>query len=106
MRVKRKEKAETVGYMAVYIDDLITGDETVIAAALKKLREVWETSEPEWLTKEDDLRFCGFELGREEKGVRLHQESYTADAESVKAAQVITGEFVWLLEMWHMQWRS
>lgn len=79
MKVKRKEKAETVGYMAVYIDDmLITGDETVIAATLKKLREVWETSEPEWLTKEEDLRFCGFEFGCEEKGIRLHQESCIA----------------------------
>ena len=31
-----------------------------VAATLRKIRAVWDTSDLEWLTETEDLRFCGF----------------------------------------------
>ena len=123
IKSSRHGQDETVGYMAVYIDDLlITGDRGAVAATLLKIRQVWDTSDPEWLSETEDLRFCGFEFSHDEQGIRMHQESYTADLldrhhlakggtlggvgipeeeglpspEDVRQAQVITGELLWL----------
>ena len=45
IKSSRHGQDETVGYMAVYIDDLlITGDRGAVAATLLKIRQVWDPS--------------------------------------------------------------
>ncbi|CAK9061145.1 unnamed protein product [Durusdinium trenchii] len=80
------------GFVAVYVDDiLVTGDERVTRSTIARFQQQWKCSTPEWLTPESSLRFCGFEIAQEKRGLRLHQESYLRDLlaryPDVKSAQ-------------------
>ena len=42
-------------------------------------RRCWQksgdTSEPDWASATEDLRFCGFEFAVDASGVKMHQQS-------------------------------
>lgn len=40
---------------------------------------LWQCSPPEFLNEQQAMRFCGFELSQQGKGIRLSQEGYTRD---------------------------
>ena len=46
-------------------------------------RRCWQksgdTSEPDWASATEDLRFCGFEFAVDASGVKMHQQSYVTD---------------------------
>ena len=123
VKSRRRGKNETIGYMAVYIDDmLVTGARRSVEAVLAKIRETWDTSEPDWASATEDLRFCGFEFAVDACGVKMHQQSYVTDLldrhqivkggtlagigvpeeedppspKDVHKAQVVIGELLWL----------
>ena len=50
-----------------------------VEAVLAKIRETWDTSEPDWASATEDLRFCGFEFAVDASGVKMHQQSYVTD---------------------------
>ena len=67
-------------FVAVYVDDiLITGEDSVTQAPLRRFQEQWKRSSPEWLSRDHGLRFCGFEISQEPQGIRLHQNAYLKD---------------------------
>eukprot|EP00435_Cladocopium_sp_Y103_P040850 s2478_g11.t1 len=71
---------QTVGHLAIYIDDLlITGEKPVVRDFLERVKQEWSVSEPEWCTQKSTLRFCGVEVSRCGDGIKIHQESYIRD---------------------------
>ena len=67
-------------FVAVYVDDiLITGEDSVTQATVRRFQEQWKCSSPEWLSRDHSLRFCGFEISQEPQGIRLHQNAYLKD---------------------------
>ena len=69
----------TVGYMVVYVDDLLmVGEESAVQAALQKAQSTWTCSSPEWAS-EKAMKFCGFDVKRTEYGLEINQQSYTTD---------------------------
>ena len=59
---------------------LIVSTEDGVRIWCGKIRETWETSEPEWVTDEKSTRFLGMELSREASGAwRAVQANYTTD---------------------------
>ena len=55
--------AAVVGYVVVYVDDLLVlGEKPTVQAFLDQVRATWTCSEPEWV--DDNLKFCGFEVTR------------------------------------------
>ena len=69
---------EDFGYVAVYVDDLLFAvhpehSEGVVGA----LRSAWSCSDPEFVTEDGDMRFCGFELRKiAGGGLRLSQGGF------------------------------
>ena len=76
-----ERSSSTVGYLCDYVDDLLlTGSESVLSAAMKKLQSTWECSTPEWVEEQKSMRFCGFELQRVSGGgLKLWQPNYIQD---------------------------
>ena len=69
VKSRRRGKSETIGYMAVYIDDmLVTGARRSVEAVLARIRETWDTSEPDLASATEDA-----------SGVKMHQQSYVTD---------------------------
>ena len=71
----------TVGYICIYVDDLmVTGPTSIVEGALDAIKRTWEVSDPEWVDADHWLRFCGFELQRlQGGGIALGQLSYVQD---------------------------
>ena len=80
-RIKDVTQQSTVGYLCVYVDDLLaTGPRSVVDGVISAIKKSWEVSEPEWVDENHWLRFCGFELQRlQGGGVALGQISYVQD---------------------------
>ena len=60
---KIKAEGKTQGVVLVYVDDfLVAGSSQVRDAALKAIARTWECSDPEIITKENWVRYCGYEI--------------------------------------------
>ena len=71
---------EMKGVMLVYVDDLlILGEEGVVQGSLKRIKEEWDISPPEWLGPHKPVRFLGVDIWKTEVGIFLTQESYAKD---------------------------
>ena len=58
------EADQTVGHLAVYIDDLLaTGEKEVLKPFFDRVRQEWTISEPDWCEEDSTLKFCGLEVG-------------------------------------------
>ena len=113
------------GYVAVYVDDLliaVTGEH--IHQLIDAFRRAWNCSDPEFVTPDQPMRFCGFEITKTSEGFQMGQEGFATemlrrrqvsgvakfplpsirdeedempvDLEAVKKAQGIVGELNWL----------
>ena len=125
VRNRSSNGEEDVGYVAVYVDDLllaVTGEH--LQPLITALRKAWTCSEPEVVTLETAMRFCGFEIKKIPGGLQVGQEGFATemlkrrqvtgmakfplpaisdgedespiDPEAVKRAQGIVGELNWL----------
>ena len=66
-----------MGYVNVYVDDLLYIGEEVIGAVHSWLTEEWKASSLSWASTSSTIRFLGLEIGRTESGgVRIHQRGY------------------------------
>ena len=75
-----KEKA--VGYVAVYVDDLLAvGPDDVVRAVLQRITQEWKCSEPEFVGQGRCMKYCGFELSWDglTNELIIGQEAYTLD---------------------------
>ena len=116
-----------VGHVLVYVDDvMVLAPKTVREGFMDRLRREWTVSEPETVSENGWVRFCGLEF-RWENSSQLHvaQPSYTRDlldrhdvkesrgspmpkleipvepeenlvVEEIRKAQGVTGELLWL----------
>ena len=77
-RILDTTNRSTVGYICIYVDDLmVTGPTSIVEGALDAIKRTWEVSDPEWVDADHWLRFCGFELQRlQGGGIALGQLSY------------------------------
>ena len=121
-KVEKLGSSEVVGYMAVYVDDImVVASKPVTEAVAKMVKSQWSTSEPEYASSES-MRFLGMELEKVKDGFVLHQRSYIQELlgrhgvekgcsyvrnpeeeswdpptpKRVKEAQGLTGELLWL----------
>ncbi len=114
-----------LGYLMVYVDDMmLVGQDDYIRAAMDAIRGEWQCSDPQWLSAEKSMRFCGFEVKKKGEEIWLHQEGYTLNLlqkrkvtgeesvplpkiheseeveqfsiQDVRAAQTLVGEVLWL----------
>ena len=68
---------EALGYLMVYIDDLlVTGLEQPATALLKWVEAKWECDSPSFLDYGKPLRFLGLELHKIEDGYEISQEGF------------------------------
>ena len=69
------------GYVAVYVDDLLMAvSPEHMEGVVSTLRSAWTCSEPEFVTGQGPMRFCGFELQWvSDGGLRLSQEGFIAE---------------------------
>ena len=75
------EAEEFKGLLLIYVDDLLLlGHSHVIDAVILGVQKKWETSEPERVGMNKEVRFLGAELWRRDDGVRLMtQTNYIKD---------------------------
>ncbi len=124
-RIINKDTQEEKGYLCSYVDDLmVVGEMPVVSSTIKKIESTWACSDPEYVNQEKNTRFCGYELRWDHQGnLLLMQPSYIMDilqkyqvsscesdpcpkiqhdeneqysAETLRAAQQITGEILWI----------
>ena len=68
------------GYLATYVDDmLMVGPESLLHGLMDVIGQKWERSSKEFAEEGKDLRFCGMEIRKTQKGFDLHQSSYILD---------------------------
>lgn len=68
------------GFVLTYVDDmLILGNQNHVEKVTEVIGSLWQCSPPEFLNEQQAMRFCGFELSQQGKGIRLSQEGYTRD---------------------------
>ena len=119
------ESETSVGFVVTYVDDLLAlGPREVVAGALKCVREKWDCSPEEWVTKSAWMKFCGMELRWKEGRLLVGQPSYARELvnrhglqqprstpapkvepeileenktpDQVRQAQQVVGELLWL----------
>ena len=124
-RIVKEGTQEERGYLCSYVDDLlVAGEQAVVESTIKRIEEQWACSDPEYINKEKNIRFCGYELrwnhnddlllmqpsyvmdllnkyqveGRESEPCPkiTHDENEDYTAETLRAAQQITGELLWV----------
>ena len=125
-RIKCHDQPEQeVGFLMVYVDDMmLVGQEDHLRGAMDAVRGEWKCSDPEWLSSEKSMRFCGFEIRKSGEDICLHQEGYTLNLiqkrkvvgvenvplpkikeeeepeqfsmDDIRAAQTLVGEVLWL----------
>ena len=69
------------GIVGVYVDDVVAvSSPEELREFTKAIRELWQTSEPEFLFEKRELRFCGMQLECSGEGAfLLHQKDYLKD---------------------------
>ena len=71
--------SELHGFLLVYVDDiLILALRKILEETVKAIQEVWQTSDPEFLTR-GKVKYLGMELYETEAGFFAGQEEYVKD---------------------------
>ena len=112
------------GVLIIYVDDLLGFASTQILCALfAAIQRLWKLSDPQWVSKETTVTFCGIEIQAIEGGFKISQGSYLkelfsrydihssastplsswsepeiesdATLETVREAQALTGALLW-----------
>ena len=124
--VQEGQEGSDHGYVAVYVDDLLFAvTKEHLTGVVTALKGAWQCSEPEFVTQDRAMRFCGFELQWVQgEGLRLSQEGFITEMlkrrnvhgeskfplnpisdepdenpisiEDVRRAQGVVGELTWL----------
>ena len=71
-KVEKLGSSEVVGYMAVYVDDMMIASKPVTEAVAKMVRGQWSTSEPEYASNAS-MRFLGMDLEKVKDGYVLQE---------------------------------
>ena len=79
--VKEKGVDQPLGFMIVYVDDImVTAEDQVVKSFMGCLQEHWTTSQPEFVDESHWTKFCGFELRRDDRGgLLVGQPSYARE---------------------------
>ena len=60
------------GYVALYVDDVMAvGNQGLVDSFLAKIQEVWKCSKPEYVSTGAWMKFCGFEISRQDGALLL-----------------------------------
>eukprot|EP00434_Breviolum_minutum_P018336 symbB.v1.2.016177.t1/scaffold1227.1/size245474/4 len=123
-KITHEASGQERGFLCSYVDDLlVTGKESVVKSTIEQIRSKWACSDPEQVNQHQNTRFCGYELRWDGESLLLTQPSYTQDlvnkygvtarekdpcpkivagedevydAETLRRAQQITGELLWI----------
>ena len=73
----KDEKWIVIGTMGVYVDDLLlVAPDNILEEALNAFKEKFTLATPEWVTMENTVTFCGYDISKTDKGFALGQEKY------------------------------
>ena len=68
------------GLVSIYVDDVLTATEESVRERFEAvISERWETSKPDVLTEDCQIRFLGMNLMKKEGGIFLHQSDYVEE---------------------------
>ena len=68
------------GLVFIYVDDVLTATEESVRERFEAvISERWETSQPDVLTEDRQIRFLGMNLMKKEGGIFLHQSDYVEE---------------------------
>ena len=71
---------QVVALSGICVDDFLTaGPPLVVHSFLASLRNMWKTSDPQFLSLDADLPFLGVSIRMTKDGILLHQHLYTQD---------------------------
>ena len=64
------EKWSVIGNMGVYVDDLLlVAPDNILEEAPTALEEKFTLATPEWVTMENTVTFCGYEISKTERAM-------------------------------------
>lgn len=115
----------TVGYVPVYVDDILIAASDMITPQIRAaLSERFQLAEPQQVTQQQTVTFCGYEITKTANGFKLSQrkriqdllprrgittgepqpgpkisegdEEQNPSASDIKLAQALTGELMWI----------
>eukprot|EP00434_Breviolum_minutum_P009527 symbB.v1.2.008386.t2/scaffold525.1/size192214/11 len=77
---QRNDPKAEHGYLLTYVDDmLVVGPKGKIQKVVELIQGRWECSQPEFLSTEKSMKFCGYDLKLVDDGLKISQEGYTRD---------------------------
>lgn len=77
---QRNDPKAEHGYLLTYVDDmLVVGPKGKIQKVVELIQGRWECSQPEFLSTEKSMKFCGYDLKLVNDGLKISQEGYTRD---------------------------
>eukprot|EP00435_Cladocopium_sp_Y103_P029229 s2739_g7.t1 len=80
IQVEKNGSTETVGYLGIYVDDLLlVGNNTTIHEALEALGKTFTLAAPEFVTSDKTVTFCGYEIKQTPTGFELGQSKYITE---------------------------
>eukprot|EP00439_Symbiodinium_sp_Y106_P027584 s4975_g3.t1 len=80
-KVVKESTSEVIGLVGVYVDDLLlTTEPDELAELVRAIQLLWKTSDPQTVTVDRPMRFCGFNIfTRVDGSFILNQEDYVRD---------------------------
>ena len=73
----KDEKWIVIGTVGVYVDDLLlVAPDNILEEALNAFKEKFTLATPEWVTMENTVTFCGYDISKSDKDFALGQEIY------------------------------
>ena len=77
IKEKKPGNKETMGYIGVYVDDLMfTSTKEIVGSAIEALGKVFQLAPEEYVNGEHPVTFCGYEIKEIEEGFSLGQQKY------------------------------
>ena len=77
VKEKKHGGGETVGYIGVYVDDLMfTSKREIVESTIAALGKVFQLAPEEYINVNDSVTFCGYEIKETEEGFSLGQQKY------------------------------
>ena len=80
VKEKKHGGGETVGYIGVYVDDLMfTSKKEIVESTIAALGKVFHLAPEEYINVNDSVTFCGYEIKETEEGFTLGQQKYVIE---------------------------
>eukprot|EP00971_Amphidinium_carterae_P134801 2671392-Amphidinium_carterae.4 len=74
----RVNPSRVYGLIGVFVDDLLKiGAQGLLNAVITRIRKLWKSGDPEFLTPQKSLLFLGVRIEHHKDGLHIHQHSYT-----------------------------